>query len=625
MFPPTRLLKDLKTTEETPAHSPWWLTPVAHAARRLADFRSGAARAESRPAELRRPRPPPPRHRQWLGVGRALAGAARGDRGGDRPRRPRRPHRRARAHRARPADQRSHEPRAGARARWRAEPRALRARPRRARRRARKAARRQDRLQRAVAVRRSRLWRGRCFRRRSAKLAGANGSLAVLRPEGDDAALALGQASGDRRRARRPRPERRRRPALGRGQGADRPRRAARRSRLLRSARARARPPPISTCRSRSAIRWRASRSPASARPAPCICSMPARNGIASASSRANRARPRSRCSRRSIMCSARSRLTPTSSRPARATSPTPSTSLIEQKVSTIVLADIGKLVAGTQEELEAWLKSGGVLIRFAGPAARARRRRIAAGGAAPRRPLARRLAVLEHAAAARAVRGEEPVPRPYRPRGREGQPAGSRRSDRGQRRRSLGDARRRHASGHRLEAGPGLHRAVPRHRELRLVESAAVGPVRGDAPPRRDARPEPGHDRHRRQDATVEASPAASATPAASTSALPPLQTLDGFGQLDPPPLRAAPIAPDKLDTAVPGPDHPPGYYGPSGAARAFNLITAKTVLKPLGDDRGIERDQRLHHEEAHGARALALSRRHRDCSSSTSSPCWC
>ena len=32
------------------------------------------------------------------------------------------------------------------------------------------------------------------------------------------------------------------------------------------------------------------------------------------------------------------------------------------------VLADIGKLVAGTQEELEAWLASGGVLIRFAGP-----------------------------------------------------------------------------------------------------------------------------------------------------------------------------------------------------------------------------------------------------------------
>ncbi|WP_244500762.1 hypothetical protein [Methyloceanibacter marginalis] len=42
---------------------------------------------------------------------------------------------------------------------------------------------------------------------------------------------------------------------------------------------------------------------------------------------------------------------------------------LIEkQRVSTIVLADIGKLVAGTQEDLEEWLGQGGVLIRFAGP-----------------------------------------------------------------------------------------------------------------------------------------------------------------------------------------------------------------------------------------------------------------
>ena len=41
---------------------------------------------------------------------------------------------------------------------------------------------------------------------------------------------------------------------------------------------------------------------------------------------------------------------------------------LIEQKVSAIVLADIGKLPPGTTEELEQWMKAGGVLIRFAGP-----------------------------------------------------------------------------------------------------------------------------------------------------------------------------------------------------------------------------------------------------------------
>src|SRR6185436_19385011 len=28
VFPPTRLLKDLESSEETPAHSPWWLTAL---------------------------------------------------------------------------------------------------------------------------------------------------------------------------------------------------------------------------------------------------------------------------------------------------------------------------------------------------------------------------------------------------------------------------------------------------------------------------------------------------------------------------------------------------------------------------------------------------------------------
>jgi hypothetical protein len=69
-------------------------------------------------------------------------------------------------------------------------------------------------------------------------------------------------------------------------------------------------------------------------------------------------------------------------------------------------------------------------------------------------------------------------------------------------------------------------------------------------------------------QATAVESGSANSARP--STSALPPIQTLDGYGRLTPPPPRAAAIAPDKLDSTVPGPDHPPGYYGPSGAARA-------------------------------------------------------
>jgi hypothetical protein len=84
------------------------------------------------------------------------------------------------------------------------------------------------------------------------------------------------------------------------------------------------------------------------------------------------------------------------------------------------------------------------------------------------------------------------------------------------------------------------------------------------------------------RSQAGAEPSKPASQT-AAPASALPPIQTLDGYGQLTPPPARAAPLSADQIDSAQPSPEHPPGYYGPSGAARAFNIITGKTVLKPL------------------------------------------
>ena len=111
-------------------------------------------------------------------------------------------------------------------------------------------------------------------------------------------------------------------------------------------------------------------------------------------------------------MCSARSRPYADVVTPNEGNVPTGVHELIEQKVSTIVLADIGKLAPGTEEELERWLKSGGVLIRFAGP-------RLEQGGdellpVALRRGgrSARRIVVLEHAAAARALRIDKPVPR---------------------------------------------------------------------------------------------------------------------------------------------------------------------------------------------------------------------
>jgi hypothetical protein len=262
--------------------------------------------------------------------------------------------------------------------------------------------------------------------------------------------------------------------------------------------------------------------------------------------------------------------------------------SLIEQRVSTIVLADIGKLVAGTQEELEAWLKSGGVLIRFAGPRLEQggdellpvalRRGGRSLGGSlswSTPQPLApfeeqspfRGLALPEDVKINRQVLADPTVASESEVWATlaDGTPLVTA-SKQGQ-----GFIVLFHVTAN--SDWSNLPLSVLFVEMLRRVVALGPSQVTIDSG---------------KQASTVEAAPSATPAAAASTSALPPLQTLDGFGQLGSPPLRAAPIAPDKIDTLVPGPDHPPGYYGPSGAARAFNLITAKTVLKPLGTVEG-------------------------------------
>ena len=97
-----------------------------------------------------------------------------------------------------------------------------------------------------------------------------------------------------------------------------------------------------------------------------------------------------------------------------------------------------------------------------------------------------------------------------------------------------------------------------------------------------------------------AEPAKASTSTNVAQASALPPIQTLDGYGQLTSPPARAAPISPDQIDTTQPSPEHPPGYYGSSSATRAFNVMTAKTVLKPLKPIEGAGQVERLRDAQA-------------------------
>jgi hypothetical protein len=66
---------------------------------------------------------------------------------------------------------------------------------------------------------------------------------------------------------------------------------------------------------------------------------------------------------------------------------------------------------------------------------------------------------------------------------------------------------------------------------------------------------------------------------------ALPPLETLDGFGRLQHAPPTARPIAAKEIGTTTPSPRHPPGFYGTTDSRRALNLSDGITELKPIGD----------------------------------------
>ncbi len=77
---------------------------------------------------------------------------------------------------------------------------------------------------------------------------------------------------------------------------------------------------------------------------------------------------------------------------------------------------------------------------------------------------------------------------------------------------------------------------------------------------------------------------PAPAASPAAAQSGLlAPREVLDGFGRLVAPSPAVAPIEAEKFKDADPGPARPPGYYGPASSTRALNIIRAASVLKPL------------------------------------------
>ncbi len=68
------------------------------------------------------------------------------------------------------------------------------------------------------------------------------------------------------------------------------------------------------------------------------------------------------------------------------------------------------------------------------------------------------------------------------------------------------------------------------------------------------------------------------------------PRRVLDGFGVLGPPPPTAAPLPAAEVAGATPGPERPPGLYGPSEGAHALNVVSEGDELPPLENVSGAQ-----------------------------------
>jgi hypothetical protein len=250
-----------------------------------------------------------------------------------------------------------------------------------------------------------------------------------------------------------------------------------------------------------------------------------------------------------------------------------PVDSLLKQGVTVLVLADIGKLVGGTLESTQKWIEHGGVLVRFAGPrleqggdellpvALRTGGRSL--GGAlswSEPQPLAAfdetsiftGLQVPEDVRVSRQVLADPAL---------------------------MSDETVVWA---RLADGTPLVTAAKRKQGYLILFHVTANTDWSNLPIS-------GLFVEMLQRITALTGLAgiegASATGAQAESErlLAPVQTLNGFGELGPPPATARPIPIEGGAAFAPDASHPPGFYGPSGKLRALNTIGPKSTLAPL------------------------------------------
>lgn len=266
---------------------------------------------------------------------------------------------------------------------------------------------------------------------------------------------------------------------------------------------------------------------------------------------------------------------------------------LLKQNVSVLMLADIGTIPEESAKQVEAFVKKGGVLVRFAGP-------RLEKGGddllPVPLRTGGRSLGgALSWSTPQKLAAFDETSPF-----------AGLNvPTDVAINRQVLADPAKLGSEAEvwaRLADGTPLVTAT-RRGEGRLVlfhitansdwSNLPISGVFVDMLRRISTMG--------RISAGTSSSETASADGAASGDAmavLPPLKTLDGFGALKPPPPTAEPIKASEAETMQVSLEHPPGYYGASASPHSLNVLTPKSQLKAISDmPAGI---QRLSYENA-------------------------
>jgi len=100
---------------------------------------------------------------------------------------------------------------------------------------------------------------------------------------------------------------------------------------------------------------------------------------------------------------------------------------------------------------------------------------------------------------------------------------------------------------------------------------------------------------------------PGAGVASEATTETVAPLRILDGFGAFGPPPSTAKPLSTDFRDRA--SVDHPPGFYGPADGPLAVNALAAADRIAPLDTSSLRARRASYTNSEPHDLRGILLS----------------